>query len=118
VNIVKGKHTLVAGGEYLDHRTLTHHASTNPRGGFTFNGQYTGNSFADYLLGLVQSAAANVPLAAFGVAHAPYSALYVDDTWRIHSNVTVNLGVRWDYWWEKALCGGRAPRSICAQARR
>jgi hypothetical protein len=97
---------LVLGGEYLDHRTLTHHASTNPRGTFTFTGQYTGNGFADYLLGLVQNAAANATLADFGMAHSPYSAMYVDDTWRVHPNLTINAGVRWDHWWEKAFVRG------------
>ena len=105
-NIVRGKHTIVTGMEYLDNRTDTAHSSTNPRGNFTFNSQYTGNGFSDYLLGLVQSAAANVPLASFGIAHSPYTGLYVDDTWRIHPNVSVNVGVRWDYWWEKAFVRG------------
>ena len=106
LNIIRGTHTLLVGGEYLDHRTNVHHASADPRGTFTFNSQYTGNGFADYLLGLVQNARANVPLAAFGIAHSPYSALYADDTWRVHPNVTLNLGVRWDHWWEKALIRG------------
>jgi len=83
-----------------------HHTSTNPRGAFTFNGQYTGNGFADYLLGLVQTAAANTDLALFGIAHSPYSALYVDETWRVLPNLTLNAGIRWDYWWDKAFVRG------------
>ena len=106
LNVVRSKHTFVGGAEYLDHRTFTRHASTNPRGSFTFNSQYTGDGFADYLLGLVQTASANVPLATFGVAHAPYSALYADDTFRVLPNLTLNAGVRWDYWWEKAFVRG------------
>ena len=106
VNIVRSKHTFAAGAEYLDHRTYTRHSSTNPRGSFTFNSQYTGDGFADYLLGLVQTAASNTPLASFGVAHAPYSALYADDTFRVLPNLTLNAGVRWDYWWEKAFVRG------------
>ncbi|MFB3826576.1 MAG: carboxypeptidase regulatory-like domain-containing protein [Bryobacteraceae bacterium] len=106
LNIVRGTHTLVTGAEFLDQRTGVRHASTNPRGSFTFNSQYTGNGFADYLLGLVQAASGNVPLSLFGIAHAPYSAVYVDDTWRVHPNLTVNLGVRWDYWWHKAFVRG------------
>ncbi len=105
-NIILGKHTIVTGLEYLDNRTDTAHSSTNPRGNFTFNSQYTGNGFSDYLLGLVQSAAANVPLASFGIAHSPYSGLYVDDSWRILPNLSVNAGLRWDYWWEKAFVRG------------
>ncbi len=106
ISVVRGKHTAVFGGEYLEHRTLARHSSSDPRGSFTFNGQYTGNGFADYLLGLVQSVRANVPLSDFGMAHSPYSALYVNDNWRIHPNLTLELGVRWDHWWEKALVRG------------
>ena len=106
INMVHGKHTLVFGGEYLDLRTLAHHASSDPRGTFTFNNQYTGNGFADYLLGLVQSARANVPLSDFGMAHSPYSSLYANDNWRIAPNLSLELGVRWDQWWEKALVRG------------
>ncbi len=106
LNMIRGKHTLVIGGEYLDERTGVHHTSTNPRGAFTFNGQYTGNSFADYMLGTVQNAAANTDLALFGIAHSPYSALYAEDTWRVLPNLTLNAGVRWDYWWDKAFVRG------------
>jgi hypothetical protein len=106
VTIIRGRHTLLAGGEYLDNQTNVAHSSANPRGTFTFNSQYTGNGFSDYLLGLVQTAAANAPLAAFGVAHAPYTGFYADDTWRVSSNLTINLGVRWDYWWEKSFIRG------------
>ncbi len=106
LNIVRGKHTLVVGGEYLDERTGVHQSSTNPRGAFTFNGQYTGNGFADYLLGLVQTAAANTDLALYGIAHSPYSAIYADETWRVLPNLTLNAGIRWDYWWDKAFVRG------------
>ncbi|MBI4907551.1 MAG: TonB-dependent receptor [Acidobacteria bacterium] len=106
INIVRGKHTLVAGAEYLDNRTGVRHASAAPRGSFTFNSQYTGDGFADYLLGLVQVAGANVPLALFGIAHSPYTGMYVDETWRAHPNLTINAGVRWDYWWDKGFVRG------------
>ncbi len=106
MNWVKGKHTLVFGGEYLDNRTLAHHSSSDPRGTFTFNGQYTGNAFADYLLGLVQSARANTILADFAMGHEPYSATYVNDSWHVHPRLTLELGVRWDRWWERTLVRG------------
>lgn len=106
LTIIRGKHTLVAGAEYLDERTGVQQCSTNPRGAFTFNSQYTGNGFADYMLGLVQTAAANACLSLYGIAHSPYSAVYVDETWRVHPNLTVNVGVRWDYWWNKAFVRG------------
>jgi hypothetical protein len=106
LTIIRGKHTLVVGGEYLDERTGVAQCSTNPRGNFTFNSQYTGNGFADYLLGLVQTAASNACLSLYGIAHSPYSALYADDTFRLLPNLTLNVGVRWDYWWNRAFVRG------------
>jgi hypothetical protein len=109
---VRGKHSIDFGYQWLDHRTLARHASMYSRGGFTFNGQYTrqepntGDAFADYLLGLAFFAGRNFPLQTFGMAHAPYSALYLQDFWRVHPNVTLGLGVRLDYWHERAFVRG------------
>jgi hypothetical protein len=106
LNLVLNKHTIVLGAEYSDRRTATHHASSAPRGSFTFNGQYTGNSFADYLLGLVQSASRNFPLGNFGVAHSPYEAIYAQDDFRLSRRLTLNLGLRFDHWNEKQFVRG------------
>lgn len=106
LNLILSRHTIVFGAEYSDRRTTTHHASAAPRGSFTFNGQYTGNSFADYLLGLVQSTSRNFPLGDFGVAHSPYEAFYVQDDFRVSRRLTLNLGVRFDHWNAKQFVRG------------
>ena len=98
MNLVRSKHSLGFGYEINDRRTTVRHSSEAGRGSFTFNGQYTGDGFADYLLGLVQGAVRNYPLASFGLAHSPYSGLYIQDYWRATPNLTVNLGLRYDYW--------------------
>src|SRR5260370_18787806 len=109
LNVVLNKHTIVLGVEYSDRRTATHHASSAPRGSFTFNGQYTGNSFADYLLGLVQTVSRNFPLGDFGVAHSPYEAFYAQDDFRVSRRLTLNIGLRFDHWNEKQFVRGCGP---------
>ncbi len=100
---VRRGHTLGAGYEYNERRTLAFHSSNSARGTFAFNGQYTGDGFADYLLGFLSSDERNYPLKAFGMAHSPYSAVYFQDYWRASSSLTLTLGLRWDHWHEKAL---------------
>jgi hypothetical protein len=103
MTLVRSTHTIGYGYEYSDRRTIARHASANSRGGFTFNAQHTGNSFADFLLGLTSLAERNYPIATFGMAHSPYSGLYLQDVWRAHQNLTLTLGVRYDRWHEKRL---------------
>ena len=50
VMLDRGNHHLKFGG-YLFHLRFNPVNPTNARGNFTFNGQWTGNAFADFLLG-------------------------------------------------------------------
>ena len=36
----------------------------------------------------------------------PYGAAFVDDSWKISSQFTLELGLRWDYWFAKSLIRG------------
>ena len=51
VSLVRGKHTIVTGYQYEHLYLLAAHGSCCSKGVFDFNGQYSGNGFADYLLG-------------------------------------------------------------------
>ncbi len=103
LSLIRGPHTIGLGYEYNDRRTLARHSSSSPRGAFAFNGQYSGDGFADFLLGYLSSDERNYPLADFAMAHSPYSAAYLQDFWRVHPNVSVTLGLRYDRWHEKGL---------------
>lgn len=106
LNLIRGKHTINLGYELNDRTTFGRHGSFASRGNFTFNSQYTGDGFADYALGLTQAAGRNFPLQTFGMKRSPYSGIYAQDFFKISQNLTLNLGVRVDYWHEKAAVRG------------
>ncbi len=106
VNLIKSSHSLNVGYEFQDRTTYGRHGSVAPRGSFSFNGQYTGDGFADYLLGYLQSSSRNYPIQTFGMANTPYSGIWVQDFWKVTPNVTVNLGARIDIWHERAAIRG------------
>lgn len=109
MNLIRGKHSLIIGYHYGDRTTLGRHGSGFSRGQFDFNGQYTGFAFADYLLGLPNDGYRNYPLQTFGMQDSPYMALYAQDYWNVSKKLTLDLGVRWDYWPNREfVCGNGA----------
>src|SRR5204863_3059078 len=62
---------------------------------FTFNGQGTGLSLADFMLGIVSGGfLQGNPVYDFD--HSEYIGAYAQDNWRVAPNVTINLGLRWE----------------------
>ena len=106
ISKVWGKHTIVGGFQYDHLYLLAAHGSLASKGTFDFNGQYTGNGFADYLLGYTDQSNRNYPIHTFGMKSSPYGAAFVDDSWKISSQFTLELGLRWDYWFAKSLIRG------------
>ena len=95
VQSFRGRHTITTGGEF---RRIGNDlfGQQDPRGRFTFTGAGSGSDFADFLLGLPQTAEL-----AFGNADKFYRsntyAAYVTDDWRMSPSFTMTLGVRWEY---------------------
>ena len=99
---VKGHHNVRFGiqAQFRKYDQLT---EVPPRGGFTFNGQFTGNPVADFLLGYCSTCTG-----AFGSSRSNYSsptfAPFIDDNWQVSSRLTLQMGLRWEYlgpWHEK-----------------
>ena len=108
VMLVRGSHNLSFGGDYR-RMQLNTRTDQNARGTFTFTGLATsafdnrnqplagtGFDFADFLLGLPQSSSIR-----FGGASTYFRASVVSgnalDDWRIRPNLTLNAGLRYEY---------------------
>src|SRR5579871_861817 len=94
VSWTRGRHQLKIGGSWLFF-AKAQNSFTTTQGGFVFTGQFTGNDFADYLLGYAtnyqESAVQN-----FNHWNSNSFALYFQDNYRVNRRLTVNLGLRWD----------------------
>ena len=64
-------------------------------GSYNFNGKYTGNDFADMLLGLANSYT-QLAYQGSGTWDAQSPFVYFQDNWRVNNRLTLNLGLRWD----------------------
>ncbi len=101
ISKVIGAHTLKFGGQF--HNDQVNEAPNGTfNGTFNIDGTETGSPFADFLLGFAsnftQSSGQHFYL------RNRYGAAFVEDSWRARSNLTLNLGVRWDLitpWSEK-----------------
>jgi hypothetical protein len=90
----KGSHQIKFGGSWsLYKKNQTYFADTE--GQFGFNGQYTGNDFADFLLGMANSYSQDA-VQNLGHWNNVSWGLYVQDNWKVSSRLTLNLGLRWD----------------------
>jgi len=94
ISIHHGAHTLTVGGIYM-YFQKQQQLFGNSNGSFSFNGSYTGNGFADFLLGHAYSyneesaqTAPNYITQSFG--------FFANDTWAATPRLTVNAGLRWD----------------------
>jgi hypothetical protein len=104
---VMGKHVMKFGGDGRQYRlnTITYGNST---GDYNFSGNgwvrqsssssstvVQGQDFASFLLGLPYSG--QYDLNTSGSFYSYYSSGFVQDDWRVRSNLTVNLGLRFDH---------------------
>ena len=95
VNWRVGKHTFRFGGDFR-RIYLDTHSDKNPNGSFVFTGLYSGLDFADFLLGDAQQASVQYGAANYHFSQSSWD-LFVEDNWRVAANLTLTLGLRYEY---------------------
>ena len=95
VTLDRGAHRLKFGAYYF-RLQLRPEQSDNARGAFTYTGQFTGNAFGDFLLGYPTSATSGIGRGDEN-GRTNWVHLYAQDDWQARSNLTFNLGLRYEY---------------------
>ena len=99
-----GKHFIKIGADYRWVRSWFG-ISSSARGSYTFNGAFTqnpqrtagtGSGLADFLLGIPSSAGLSNLIS--GDLRYNYWGGYFQDDWKLTSKLTLNLGMRYEFW--------------------
>lgn len=104
LTVVRDKHTIKTGFFYT-HDRWDGYGQHRPNGGFGFSYQATGlpgdtsqnsgNAFASFLLGYASSGGLETPRLVRQIWN--YMGGYIQDDWRVRPNLTINVGLRYEY---------------------
>lgn len=91
----RNRHVLKFG--FILQRYKNTYGFVNDYGTFNFDGSVTGNAYADFLLGIPQSSARTNPLPTRDQYVGDWG-VFAQDNYQISTRLTLNYGVRWDYY--------------------
>jgi hypothetical protein len=93
---IKGKHTFKGGLNVFWEQPTIARIPSGAHGNFRFQGAYTGEAYADFLLGIPDQTTVTPPSPSFYMRSTNYGLFFQDD-FKIRPALTLNLGIRWDY---------------------
>ncbi|MCC7007491.1 MAG: TonB-dependent receptor [Acidobacteria bacterium] len=91
----RGRHRLKVGA-YFFRLWLRPEQPDAARGAFTYTGQFSGNALADFLLGYPASATSGIGRGDED-GRTNWFHAYAQDDWQVRPNLTVNLGLRYEF---------------------
>ena len=94
VSWTKGKHNLKFGGQFMRY-AKNQDIFGNTQGNYSFDGTFSGNAVADFLLGYAKSYS-ELAIQDRGHWRTTTASFYLTDSWRASNRLTLNLGVRYE----------------------
>ncbi len=91
----RGKHVFKFGGEFKPQTRFIGNVPEGSYGSFAFNGSLSGYGYSDFLLGLPYQSTRLDPLTN-RTQRDNELGLFVTDSWKATSRLTLDLGLRWD----------------------
>ena len=95
VLIHRGSHVIRFGG-YFFHLDFNPRFPNDARGIYTYDGAYSGNALADFLLGYPSQAQVGIGEGAEN-ARTSWAQFYVEDGWQLRPGLKIEAGLRYEY---------------------
>jgi hypothetical protein len=93
-----GKHTIKFGGQALRYQQNRYYAGNDGAlGQFAYDGRYTGDSYSDFLTDQAEFYGQGPSVVSRWGQRQWRDAVFVQDDWKVMPNLTLNLGMRWEW---------------------
>ena len=114
ISWVKGNHVLQAGFTIMDNLLHADAGNAFPMGNFCINGDFSGDTAGDYLLGFLANpdngcsfGYEQTNVQRDGRFRNKWSEAYFEDDWTVTSRLVLNLGLRWTYFTASVMDGNQ-----------